>query len=161
MIVVSNTSPLTNLVAIGQFDLLRQLYGEVQIATGILSELQSQGRHWPGYDETICARWIKQHTIHNHELVAVLVRDLDPGEAETLALAVELDAELVLMDERDGRRFAQRLSLRPVGVIGILLEAKKVGLINLIRPNLDSLRHDAGFYITDSLCKLVLELAGE
>jgi len=53
------------------------------------------------------------------------MRDLDRGEAETLALAVEQGAELVLMDERDGRRFAQRLGLRPLRVVGILLEAKK------------------------------------
>jgi uncharacterized protein len=161
MIVVSNTSPLTNLVAIGQFDLLRQLYGEVQIAAGVLGELQARGRHWPGYDETMRASWVKQHTTHNHDIIAVLLRDLDQGEAETLALAVELGAELVLMDERDGRRFAQRLNLRPVGVVGILLEAKKGGLLNIIRPCLDALRHDAGFYITDSLYKLVLDLAGE
>lgn len=52
MIVVSDTSPLTNLAAIGQFDLLRQLYGEVQVATGVLNELNARGRRWPGYDET-------------------------------------------------------------------------------------------------------------
>jgi uncharacterized protein len=63
MIVVSNTSPLTNPAAIGQFDLLSQLYGEIQIATG----------------------WIKQHTVHNQDLIAVLLRDFDRGEAETLA----------------------------------------------------------------------------
>jgi uncharacterized protein len=66
MIVVSNTSPLTNLVAIGQFDLLCQLYGEVQIAAGVLGELKARGQHWPGYDETMCACWIKQHTIFAH-----------------------------------------------------------------------------------------------
>ena len=83
--------------------------------------------------------------------VAVLLRDLDRGEAETLAFAVELGAELVLMDERDGRRFAQRLGLRPAGVVGILLEAKKGGWLNRIRPCLDALRHDAGFYVSDGL----------
>ena len=63
--------------------------------------------------------------MRNQDLIAVLMRDLDRGEAETLALAVEQGAELVLMDERDGRRFAQRLGLRPLRVVGILLEAKK------------------------------------
>jgi uncharacterized protein len=134
MIVVSNTSPLTNLVAIGQFDLLRQLYGEVQIAAGVLGELKARGRHWPGYDETIRSSWIKQHTIHNHDLIAVLLRDLDEGEAATLALAVELGAELVLMDERDGRRFAQRLNLRPVGVVGIFTRGEKSRIIKPHSP---------------------------
>jgi predicted nucleic acid-binding protein len=85
------------------------LYGEVQIATGVLEELNARGRRWPGYDETSRASWIKQHVVHNQDLIAVLLRDLDRGEAETLALAIELGADLVLMDERDGRRFAQRL----------------------------------------------------
>ena len=161
MIVVSDTSPLTNLAAIGQFDLLRQLYGEVQIAAGVLDELNARGRRWPGYDETSRAGWIKQHTVHNQDLIAVLLRDLDRGEAETLALAVELGAELVLMDERDGRRFAQRLGLRPIGIVGILLDAKKSGLLDYIRPCLDALRHDAGFYVSEVLYSSALELAGE
>jgi uncharacterized protein len=161
MIVVSNTSPLTNLVAIGQFDLLCQLYGEVHIAAGVLEELNARGRRWTGCDETSRAAWIMKHSVHNQELIAVLLRDLDRGEAETLSLAVEMGAGLVLMDERDGRRFAQRLSLRPIGVVGILIEAKKRGLLKSIRPCLDALRHDAGFYVTDSLCQSVLELAGE
>jgi len=113
------------------------------------------------YDETSRASWIKQHTVHNQDLIAVLLRDLDRGEAEILALAVEQGAELVLMDERDGRRFAQRLGLRPIGVIGILPEAKKGGLLDRIRPCLDALRHDAGFYLSDGLYKSALELAGE
>lgn len=90
-----------------------------------------------------------------------MLRDLDRGEAETLALAVELGAGLVLMDERDGRRFAQRLGLRPIGIVGILLDAKKSGLLDHIRPCLDALRHDAGFYVSDGLYASAVELAGE
>ena len=161
MIVVSNTSPLTNLAAIGQFDVLRQLYGELQIAVGVWDELGARGRRWPGRDEVAHADWIKQVVVHDRNLIAVLLRDLDRGESETLALAVEIGAELVLLDERDGRRVAQRLGLRTIGVLGVLLEAKKHGRLSNLRPHLESLRHEAGFYISDAVYQSVLNLAEE
>ena len=60
MIVVSNTSPLTNLAAIGQFDLLRQLYGRLHIAEAAWEELNARGQHWRGRDEVAAADWIER-----------------------------------------------------------------------------------------------------
>ena len=88
MIAVSNTSPLTNLAAIGQFDLLRRLYGRLHIAQGIWEELNAKGQHWPGRDEVANADWIERHTVLNQALVTALRRDLDRGEAESIALAL-------------------------------------------------------------------------
>jgi predicted nucleic acid-binding protein len=105
--------------------------------------------------------WIEQVVVRDQNLITVLLRDLDRGESETLALALEVDAELVLMDEHDGRRVAQRLGLRTVGVLGVLLEAKKRGLLREVRPCLEALRHDAGFYLSNGVYRSVLELAGE
>ena len=161
MIVVSNTSPLTNLAAIRQFDLLRKLYGEIQIAVGVWDELGAYGRRWPGRDEVANAEWIRQVAVHDQHLVTVLLRDLDRGESETLALAVEVGAELVLLDEQDGRLVAQRLGLRTVGVLGVLLEAKKCNLLDSIHPLLDALRQEAGFYVSDEVYRSVLKLAEE
>ena len=80
MIVVSNTSPLTNLAAIGQFDLLRQLYTRVHLAEGVWNELNAKGQRWPGCAEVAAADWIQQHTVHQQPLVNVLRRDVDRGE---------------------------------------------------------------------------------
>ena len=124
MIVVSNTSPLTNLAAIGQFALFHQLYGRLHIAEGVWDELNVRGEHWPGRDEVAIADWVERYTVQNQPLVTTLRRDLDRGEAETITLALELGADLVLLDEREGRHAAQRLELRVAGVVGILLEAK-------------------------------------
>jgi uncharacterized protein len=77
MIVVSNTSPLTNLAAIGQFDLLRRLFGEIEIPEGVWSELNANGKRWPGSLEVATATWIKRHMIKNQPLVTALRRDLD------------------------------------------------------------------------------------
>jgi predicted nucleic acid-binding protein len=158
MIVVSNTSPLTNLAAIGLFDLPHRLYGDLHIAHGVWDELNASGKRWPGCDEVSKADWIEQHIVQNQALVAALQRDLDRGEAET---ALELGADLVLLDEKEGRHAAQRLGLRVLGVVGILLDAKANGAIGTLRPHLDTLRQTAGFYLSTSLYQHALALAKE
>lgn len=87
----------------------------------------------------------------NLELVKALRRELDPGEAEAIALALETRAELLLMDERLGRDTARHLGLPFTGLIGLLVEAKRKGLILSIKHELDTLRDIAGFRIGDSL----------
>lgn len=161
MIVVSNTSPLTNLAAIGQFALLQQLYGAVYVAEGVWAELNAGGKQWPGSNEVAQAGWIERRQVRNRALVTTLRRDLDQGEAETIVLALELNAELVLLDEREGRHAAQRLGLHVVGVVGILLEARAKGLIATMRPHLDALRQMAGFYLSEALYQHALTLASE
>ena len=161
MIVASDTSPLTSLAAIGQFELLRTLYGELHIAEGVWQELNHGGRRHPGSHDVEKAPWVYRHEVRNQALVAVLRRDLDRGEAETLALAVELKADLVLLDEKEGRHAASRLGLRSLGALGVLLQAKRLGAIPEIRPLLDALREQAGFFLSDSLYRQVLEQAGE
>jgi len=161
MIVVSNTSPLTNLAAVGQFDLLRLLYQQIHIAEAVWSELHADGQRWPGAQEVAKAGWIRRAHARNHSLVIALQRDLDRGEAETIALALEQRADLVLLDEREGRRAATRLGLKVTGVVGILLEAKVQGHLAAVQPLLYRLRTEAGFFVSDSLYNLALELSQE
>jgi predicted nucleic acid-binding protein len=159
--VVSNTSPLTNLAAIGRLDLLTKLFGRLDIADAVWEELNAQGQSWPGREAIARASWVTRHSPGNHALVVALQRDLDRGEAHSIALAVELGAGLILLDEREGRRAAQRQGLRPMGVVGVLLLAKARGLLHAIRPELDALRADAGFWLGDAVYRLALEKAHE
>lgn len=161
MKVVSNTSPLTNLAAIKQFDLLRLLYTELHIAQAVWDELNAYGTRWPGRDDVADATWIPRHTVSNRNLVQALQRDLDRGEAETIALALELGADLVLLDEREGRHTAQHLGLKTTGVLGVLLEAKQHSHIEVIRSLLDTLPSAAGFYVSETVYTQVVELAKE
>jgi predicted nucleic acid-binding protein len=161
VIVVANTSPLTNLAAIGLFDLLRCLYDQVHIAQGVWEELNAGGKRWPGRDQVAQAGWVERRTVRNQNLVTALCQDLDRGEAETIALALEIEASLVLLDEKEGRHAAQRFGLHTVGVVGILLEAKAKGVIAAVHPHLDALRQTAGFYIDMSLYRHALALANE
>lgn len=161
MIVVSNTSPLTNLAAIGRFELLRELYGAVHIGDGVWEELNSGGRPHPGSQEVAEADWVRRHTVQGRELVTALRRDLDRGESETIALALEIGGDLVLMDEREGTHHARRLGLRTLGVVGLLIEAKAKAQIDRIQPELVALRQRAGFYLSESVFQRALDLAGE
>lgn len=161
MKVVSNTSPLTNLAAIGKFELLYDLFEEIRIPEGVWRELNAKDRKWPGQAEVASAEWVKSQPVMDEVFVKALQTNLDRGEAETIALAIQIGAEIAILDEKEGRHAAQRLGLKVIGVLGILLLAKSKGLIPNVRPFLDSLRHQAGFYLADSLAESVLESANE
>jgi len=161
MIVVSNTSPLTNLAVLNQFDLLYKLYGKLYIAEGVWAELNAQGQAWPGQKNVEQASWITRKTVANQSAVAILREDLDRGESETIVLAIEQKADLILMDEAEGRRKAKRLGLNVVGVIGVLLQAKSKDYISEILPYLDRLRQEAGFYLSERVYQQVLKLVDE
>jgi predicted nucleic acid-binding protein len=161
VIVVSDTSPITNLATIGRLHLLRDLFKSLTIAQGVWEELHAGGASWPGARETDAAPWIDRRAPTNAALVSTLRTSLDRGESETIALAVEIGAGLVLMDERDGRHAAQALGLRIMGAVGVLIHAKRRGMIEALRPELDALRERAGFYLGAGVYARALETAGE
>ncbi len=161
MTVVSDASPLINLARIDKLDLLPRLYGELHLPEAVWQEVVIQGAGQPGAQEIQEACWIKRHAVANRPLVQALEQELDAGEAEAIALALELQAELLLMDERLGREVARHLGLRYIGLIGVLLEAKRKGLISALKPHLDTLRDTAGFRVSEALYKRVLQDEGE
>ncbi|MDA0242512.1 MAG: DUF3368 domain-containing protein [Chloroflexi bacterium] len=120
MIVVSNTSPLTNLAAIGQFALLHDLFGHLHVPTAVVHELAAGGKSWPGSAEVASATWITTHPIQNQTVVDALRLDLDWGESEALALAIELKADLVLLDEQTARYAAQLPQYAGDGCCGVV-----------------------------------------
>lgn len=156
-LVVSNTSPIAALSFIQQLDLLHQLYDQVWIPDAVWQEVAVDGAHYPGREAVFSADWLKQHSVSNRQLVTALLQDLDPGEAEAIALAVQVGADLLIIDERMGRRTARQFELNVIGVIGVLVEAKRRGLIQEVKQYLDQLRDIAGFSISDALYRYILE----
>jgi predicted nucleic acid-binding protein len=94
-------------------------------------------------------------------MIASLQLEVDEGEAEAIALAFELNADLLLIDERIGRAVASRLGIRFIGLLGVLIEARHKGLILAVKPVLDELIAGAGFWVTRELYDSVLRAAGE
>ena len=161
MIVVSNTSPIIALACAGKLELLRAVYSEIVVPDAVFEEVTVAGAGEPGAREVAEAPWIKRQPVRNAPLVTALRFELDAGEAEAIALAVESGADLVLLDERLGRRAAQRLGLTVVGTLGVLIAAKDRGVLAAVRPVLDALRADAGFWIADELYNAVIKAANE
>ena len=129
MKVVSNASPLINLAAIDELDLLRRLYGRITISKAVWTEIVRLGKGRPGSRAVRSAKWVRVKAVRDRSLVALLLEDLDPGEAESIALARELGAHLLLIDELRARRSAKLMGLRFTGLVGVLMEAARKGLI--------------------------------
>ena len=87
--------------------------------------------------------------------------DLDAGETEAIALAIELRADLLLMDERKGTESARRLGLTTIGVLGVLLEAKRRSLVDRVLPCFDRLVAEMRFFASPALRRHLARLADE
>ena len=161
MITVSNSSPIINLAAVGKLKLLRQLYGKVAIPQAVRHEIVIVGAGQPGAAEVETLDWIETRQVTDRTIVASLQLEVDDGEAEAIALAAELGADLLLLDERRGRIVASRLGLKFIGILGVLIDAKNRGLVQAVKPILNDLTGKAGFWITPELYDLVLQATGE
>ena len=161
MIIVCDTSPINNLAAINQLYLLQQLYGTVIIPESVYRELTDPSFPVAGATEVKTFDWIQTLAVRDRALVEALSSELDIGEAEAIALAVEIRADQVLIDEHRGRLVAARFNIRYTGILGILVEAKSQGLISDVKPLLDALINQAGFWIAKPLYDRVLRLTDE
>lgn len=152
MLVVGDTSPLTALLHIGRAELLRLLFGRVVIPPAVQAELLRDHASLPAWLEVQAPGFIPS---------AIAEARLDSGEAQALALALELRAETILMDERLGRRVAESLGLHPTGVLGCLVLAKRDGQLAAVAPVIVELQTAAGCWFDDALIESILRAAGE
>ena len=160
MIIVANAGPLIALARIGHFELLRLLYSELSIPTAVQDEVAGSGQSRPGAIEMEAAEWIRVATVENQTAVELLRERLDRGESEAIILAIELEAELLLIDEARGRRVAQAQGLNYIGTVGVLIQARQNGLIRAITPLLDELIA-SGFRMDEALYRTAQELVNE
>jgi predicted nucleic acid-binding protein len=145
LIVVSDTSPVLNLARIGYADLLGRLYGDILVPTAVADELARNGVD-PSAIQGLAIR-----DPVDRATVSLLQSELDAGESAAIALALEIQADLILADERRGRRKAIQLGLEVVGLLGVLSEAKRRGLVAACKPILDALTGEAGFWVSSDL----------
>lgn len=156
--VISNTSPLIGLWGLDLLSLLQDLYTEVWIPREVEEEFLATEKE-SRQEALNNAPWIKTVDLEDPESVSDYDR-LDLGEAAVLALAKTHDARLVIIDEQKARRAAEKIGLLSKGVVGVLLEGKKNGLIVTIKPLLFALREN-GIYLSNSIIAHALEEAGE
>jgi len=157
---ISDSSVLIHLSKIKRLEFLRDFYGNVAIPPAVWKEVIDEGKERYGalevkkaYDEG----WIQIGYPQNESILRLLKRNLDEGEAEAIALAIENISSILLIDETDGRKIARKIT----GVIGILIRAKAENKIISLHNEMDKLVKDGGFWIEKELFKKVLNVVGE
>lgn len=158
--VVCNAGPLIALAGIGQAGLLRELFGEVFVSGKVREEVEAGGKTGAGASLLANAPWLRVIVLADPP-DSLLETLLDQGEAETIALALQSSAALVLMDERKGRKIARDIyGLAVIGTGRLLTEAKKAGLISAVRPLINQMRSH-GYWLSDKIVAEILRQAGE
>ena len=149
--VVCNSSPLIGLEQIGQLALLGALFESITVPLAVVEETASS---------VVLPAWIEQRALTQKFGPMVMRASLGAGESEAITLALELEARLVILDDRPARRLAQSLKLPVIGTLGVLLLAKRKELIPTIKPHLDALV-SFDFRIAPALAEQLLQDAGE
>lgn len=160
MIVVSDTTPLSELAKIGQLDLLRDVYGKIIIPQEVSDEVTAWGH--PAVRAITSATWIEVRRVTNRQPVTSLhaSSSLGLGECAAIFLAEELNATRLLIDDLAARHEAQSRNLPVIGTIGVILLAKNLGVIPAVKDLLDALIAH-GARIGQQLYQDALNIAGE
>lgn len=148
-VVITDASCFILFDKIDAFSVLKELYKEVITTPEIAAEY---GKRLPV--------WVDVRAVQNRELLYQYADSVDIGEASAMALANEIHADLVILDDGAARKFAEKLQLEITGSVGVLLNAKKNNIIAEIRPYLDKIQH-TNFRISSSLINRILAVAGE
>lgn len=156
MKVVVDSSPLIALARIDRLALLREMFGEVVVPPAVWREVIAAGLDKVGSQEIAASGWIRRQDVMDASAVAELRRDLGAGEAEAIVLARELPSDLLVMDEELGRSAARAHRVRVVGLVGVLVEARKRGLLTDAASIAETLHRKAGFWLSADLRRLIV-----
>jgi hypothetical protein len=155
MMAVSNSSPLIALGKIGRLTILKDLFGRIYIPLKVYEEITVI--QYASERELFKSDWIKVVKVRNRELIRELRRGgLDEGEIEAIALAMEVSADILLIDDKKGRKIAQGYGLNILGTLGVLIEAHNRGLITHIQSEIERLK-EIGFWISQDIEEAILQ----
>jgi len=157
MIVISDTTAISNLVRIGEIRLLRILYGKILIPKAVYEELLVLAQRGIDILSILNQELFDGIEVEENDLLQELSVELDKGEAEAIILAIEKNADLLLIDELKGRKIATEKSIPIIGTLGILINAKKNNLITSVKDKMDNLR-SIGFWINQNLYDRIVQL---
>ncbi len=135
---VSDSGPIIAYARIGRLELLHQVCGELVVPGAVYHEIVVQGSGRPGAEDVEHADWIRQESVQHRAILAQFPSTLESGEREAIILAEEQQATL-LMDDWRAREMAVERGLLVVGVLWVLGEAKRLGVIQEVRPIIDEL----------------------
>lgn len=160
MEIVSNSSPIIHLAKIGRLDLLQLLFDTIMIPRAVYRECVVEGGNRPEVELIKNAKWIRVIEVEDTNLVKLLKAQIDEGESETIALALEIGADVVLLDDYEAREKGKLFGLQITGTVGILLKARKEGLIKNLKKEIKNLQL-SGFWLREKFIKEILKTVGE
>ncbi|MCI5133356.1 MAG: DUF3368 domain-containing protein [Candidatus Electrothrix sp. EH2] len=158
--VVSDSTVLIGFAKIDRLFLLKEMFQEIHVPEAVFREVTLDGWQKSGSEAVRNASWILRRQVSDRTQVHFLMTVLDEGEAEVLVLAKELEADLVLLDEEKARKSAARAGFSIMGVVGILIAAKRLGLIASVRSCIEKLQQEK-FRLSKQVVKTALQQAGE
>lgn len=161
MKVVANSSVLISRSCINRLLLLEEKFKRVFIPEAVWQEVVESGEVEPGAEAVQNAAWVEVMEVGNKNLVKALQEFVDSGESEAIALALEIKADLILMDEKEARVLARKYGLNVMGTVGNLVWAKKAGRIKTLKDILDDLITLGNFRISNAIYRHALKEAGE
>lgn len=156
MIIISDTSAISNLILIDRLDILQKVFNHIIIPTSVDVEVRALSQFQIDLTVYTKASWITVQDPREKSLHQLLLKSLDAGEAAAIALACELQADFLVIDERAGRKTAKDLGLKIIGLVGIFSRAKNLGIIDKVKPLLDKLISEANFYISQKFYLQIL-----
>jgi len=157
--IIADSGPLISLAIINHLELLQKLYQQVFVPPAVWHEVTVKGKGMPGAAAVANLSWLEIRKPEPQVLqpLSILV---DPGEAEVIALAQSIENSIVLLDDSQARRVAERFDIPRIGTLGLLRRAKKQGLVREIRPLIEQLKAN-NIYMADRLIEAVLQDVGE
>ncbi|CAN5659009.1 hypothetical protein BH11BAC5_BH11BAC5_31420 [soil metagenome] len=147
--IISDTSCLILLDKIGELAILNKLFGTIITTAEVASEFGQPLPHWIE---------IRKPSDKNYQ--AIIEASVDKGEASAIALAIELNDCLLIIDDLKGRKFANQIGLTIIGTIGVIVDAKLTGIITSVKPILAKIKL-TNFRITEQLEAIILKRSGE
>ncbi|MDR0910202.1 MAG: DUF3368 domain-containing protein [Spirochaetaceae bacterium] len=158
MIIICDSSPLIALAICNKLAILEKLYGKVVVPRAVYNEIVVRSK--PNALELI--EWTRDKVvdINDDDLADAINVVLDRGESEAIALYKELNADVLLIDEKAGREYAEGYGVKIIGTLGVLLKAKQSGLVKEIKSDISILKQST-IRISDELYERILGLAGE
>lgn len=159
--IVSDTTPISNFLHLEKASLLTELFGTICIPAAVAAELEAAFSVSKIWSDCLEGERITIQSISNAIFAKQLTPFLHQGEAEAICLALEKQAKLCLIDDKDGRTIARMNSVPIIGTVGILLRAKNAGLITSVKYSMDKLRNEHHFWIKEDVYRKALSLADE
>jgi len=153
MTVVTDTTAVTTLLKAGEERLLREIFVSVIVPQAVWDELLAFHSHLPDF---VLRRPVLEP---NQRLAGTEL--LGRGEAEAIKLAQQIDADLLLTDDRKARTAATDLGIKCSGVLGLIVRAKQLGRLSSVRDTLEVLEKRGGLYLSDVAKAEALRIAGK